>query len=120
MPLVQGTPLQQSASTLQICPYSAHTGGVPPAPPVLAPPVLVLPPLPLPPLPPPPVVAQLPTLEPTGRLHKPPGQQSPLIVQPLPVGTQATVAQWSAPCASGTQGVLSQQSAADAQTSPAA
>ena len=119
MPLVQGTPLQQSPSTLQICPYSAHPDDG--APPMLElPPVLELPPLPVPPLPPPPVVAQLPTVDPGGRLQRPPGQQSPLMVQLPPLGTHASVRQWSAPVASGTHGLLSQQSAAEAQTSPAA
>ncbi len=117
IPLVQGTPLQQSAATVQICPYWAHAPGLPAA---LEPPVLVLPPLPVPPVPPPPVVAQLPTVDPGGRLQRPPGQQSPLMVQLPPVGTHAAERQCSAPMSSGTHGLLSQQSAAEAQTSPAA
>ena len=65
------------------------------------------------------VVAQVPTVEPVGRLQIPPGQQSPLMVQPPPVGMQATEAQCKAPVLSGTQGALLQQSAAAAHTSSA-
>jgi hypothetical protein len=69
------------------------------------------------------MAVQVPTMEPAGRLHKPPGQQSPLIVHEPPPGTQALPPpgskQCSAPAASGTLGEQSQQSAASAQLSPA-
>jgi hypothetical protein len=90
-------------------------------PPVLGlPPVLELPPAPVPPVP----TGggggvQLPTVEPGMRSHRPPGQQSPLIVHAPAIGTHLAAPQWSAPLASGTHGRLSQQSAASAQVSPA-
>ena len=65
---------------------------------------------------------QEPTVEPGSRWHRPPGQQSPLIVQLPPDGTQfpPPSKQRSAPLSSGTHGTWLQQSAAEAHTSPAA
>ena len=103
---------------------------VPPLPPLLEPallaPPLFSPPLLEPALPEPAVpvgggldVVQVPTVEPGSRWHRPPGQQSPLMVQLPPLGTHAPSSrQRRVPLSSGTQGTLSQQSAAEAQISP--
>lgn len=69
---------------------------------------------------------QRPTVEPGERWQIAPGQQSALIVHAPSPGTQLGSPppgggkQRSAPLSSGTQGALSQQSAADAQVSLAA
>jgi hypothetical protein len=122
MPPSQGTSLQQSAPVLQLWPYSEHTDVLPPLPPA--------PPLPpVPPDPPEPPVGgsfglHVPLVEPIGRTHVAPGQQSALIVHAPALGTQVVSSggskQRSAPFASGTHGKSSQQSSADAQVSPLA
>ena len=127
MPPVHGTPLQQSPSLAQSWPYCAQPEEGAPAPPATStvpavPAELLAPPLsptpPEPPVPVPPVV-HVPAVDPGSRWHRPPGQQSALMVQLPPPGTQAPpVLQCSAPWLSGTQGALSQQSAAEAHTSP--
>jgi hypothetical protein len=96
-------PLQQSEVTLQLCPYCAHgplpLPPVPPVPPAPLPPVPAPPPVPplpapppVPPVPPlPPVgggMLHVPMVEPIGVTHVEPTQQSPVIVQPPPPGTQ--------------------------------
>jgi len=68
-------------------------------------------------------VLHTPEIEPGARRQLPPGQQSPSIVQLLPAGTHfgpvPTFEQVNLPEASGVHGTLLQQSAADAQLSPA-
>jgi hypothetical protein len=81
MPFVQGTPPQQSLAEAQIWPYSAHA---PPAPPAVgAPPDPAAPPDPVPG-----GTLQVPFVEPSGWTHVEPGQQSPLMLQEPPAGTQ--------------------------------
>ena len=100
-PSVHGTSLQHSASVVQIWPYSMH--------------VVVVPPSRTPPSglddggrP------QIPCVEPTGKMQTPP-QQSAVVVQGPPVGTQGggttppstegpELQQCRTPSASGTQG----------------
>jgi hypothetical protein len=116
--MVQGTLLQQSARSVQIWPYSEQ-GGVPPVPWPPAPPVPGDPPVPGGV-----VVPQIPWVDPGARMHSLPGQQSPLMVQVPPTGTQFGPPsfggrQRSTPFWSGTQGRLLQQSIDEAQVSPA-
>lgn len=61
---------------------------------------------------------QLPIVEPGGMLHRPPAQQSAVVVQVPLVGTHAIVPQCRWPVPSGTQGVPLQQSAAEAHAPP--
>ena len=61
---------------------------------------------------------QLPIVEPGGMVHKPPAQQSAVVVQVPLDGTQLIDPQCRWPVPSGTQGDRSQQSAADAQAPP--
>jgi hypothetical protein len=61
---------------------------------------------------------QTPIVEPDGRMQIAPGQQSPLMVHEPSRGTQSGPPQRRTPCASGTQGAMSQQSACEAHVSP--
>jgi hypothetical protein len=76
IPFVQGTPPQQSLAEVHIWPYSAHAPPAPPAP--------VAPPYP----PVPGGVLQVPFVEPSGWTHVEAAQQSPLMLQEPPAGTQ--------------------------------
>jgi len=103
-------PLQQSLAFSQDCPYSAHTpasgtpashGGVGGG-------------------------AQVPDVDPGGMWQVLPAQQSAVMVQPLPEGTQVgpppsgATRQRNCPVLSGTQGALLQQSPVEAHVSPPA
>ena len=123
MPSVQGTLLQQSERWAQIWPYSEQAGGVPP----VSGGVPAWPPAPPvpgdPPVPGGVVVPQTPCVDPGARMHSLPGQQSALMVQAPPTGTQFGPPsrggmQRSTPLWSGMQGRLLQQSMAEAQVSP--
>src|SRR5437867_1743698 len=118
MPMVQGMTIpvavkQQSGSALQICPYCEQTGGgaasgggvTPPSGGGVTPPSggggVTTP--------------HLPWMLPCGTMHVVPGQQSPVMVQLPPDGTQAlppsgTNRQRSCPVSSGTHGTRLQQS----------
>jgi hypothetical protein len=65
-------------------------------------------------------VLQVPVTEPSVVTQLEPRQQSPVIVQLPPAATQLSAAQRSTPLSSAVHGLLSQQSSADAQVSPAA
>lgn len=60
----------------------------------------------------------VPCTEPGGTTQAEPVQQSAVVVQTVPVGSQEIALQLSAPVEPGTQGMPSQQSAAEAQLAP--
>ena len=118
-PDVQGTLLQQSLLAEQSWPYAAQEV-VPPVP-LAVPPVAVVPPAPA--VPPEPGGgvggSQVPCVDPGTVAQLVPLQQSAVVVQAPPSGTQATLPQTNggSPAGFGTHG-MSQQSALDAQAVP--
>ncbi len=62
---------------------------------------------------------QIPASAPGGTTQGIPAQQSDVVVQTPPCGTQGAAPHLRCPCASGTQGRLLQQSADEAQSPPA-
>ena len=134
MPAVHGIALQQSASMVQIWPYCEQTGGgssvVPES--VGVPESVVVPASVLVPLSGNGVplsggggvmTPHLPCVLPCDTMQFVPGQQSPVMVQLPPAGTQivppsGTFKQRSCPVSSGTHGTLLQQSPVNAHVSP--